>query len=201
MTQDSLKLMEGMSTNLRPGRSGLGYALRARANRLRSWLYFALRCPWVKRSGFVRIPWSVTLWSPHKDIRFGDRVQFGPRCTVNCDAHFGNSILIAGSVAFIGRADHRYDMVGKTIWDSPRNDNFKAIVEDDVWVGFGAIVLAGVTIGRGAIVAAGAVVAHDVPRYAIVAGVPAKIVGERFTAEQIQQHEQLLGFDPKTGGA
>ena len=190
--------MEGLETNLRPGRSSAAYSLRALANRARTWLYFSLRCPWVQRAGFVRIPWSVELWSPHKDIKLGDRVQFGPRCVVNCDAHFGQSVLIAAGAAFIGRADHRYDVVGKTIWDSPRNDDFRTTVEDDVWIGFGAIVLAGVTIGRGSVVAAGALVTRDVPRYAIVAGVPAKEIGRRFTDEQVQAHERLLGYQEKT---
>ncbi len=49
-------------------------------------------------------------------------------------------------------------------------------ISDDVWIGRNAVVLPGVTIGRGAIVGAGAVVTHSVPDYAIVAGVPAKIL-------------------------
>lgn len=50
----------------------------------------------------------------------------------------------------------------------------------DVWIGHGAVVLAGRSIGTGAVVAAGAVVSKDVPPYAIVAGVPARIVKWRF---------------------
>ncbi len=52
-------------------------------------------------------------------------------------------------------------------------------IEDYVFIGPRVIILAGVTIGRGAIVGAGAVVTKDVPPYAIVGGVPAKIIGER----------------------
>jgi acetyltransferase-like isoleucine patch superfamily enzyme len=146
----------------------------------------------------VRIPWSVSLWSPHKNIELGDRVQFGPGCVVHCDASFGNNVLIARDVAFVNRDDHRYDVVGKSIWDSPRGDAYKTTVEDDVWIGHGAIVLSGVTIGRGSIIAAGSIVTKDVPRYAIVAGVPAKVVATRFSPEQIQRHEELLGYVDKT---
>ena len=52
-------------------------------------------------------------------------------------------------------------------------------IEDYAWVGSRATVLPGVTIGRGAVVAAGAVVTKDVPAYAVVGGVPAKVIGER----------------------
>jgi acetyltransferase-like isoleucine patch superfamily enzyme len=53
------------------------------------------------------------------------------------------------------------------------------LIGDDVWIGTGAIILPGVTIGEGAIVGAGAVVNRNVERHAIVAGVPAKQIGER----------------------
>ncbi len=53
------------------------------------------------------------------------------------------------------------------------------VVEDDVWIGARATILDGVRVGRGAVVAAGAVVTRDVPPYAVVGGVPARIIGWR----------------------
>ena len=53
------------------------------------------------------------------------------------------------------------------------------VVEDDVWLGSGVIVLDGVTIGRGAVVAAGSVITCDVPRLAVVAGNPARVLRYR----------------------
>ena len=194
MSLPSIQPSRSAVANRRPGRTGWMHALRSRANALRSFLFFLLRCRWVQRQGMVRIPWSVDLWSPHQDIRFGHRVQFGEGCVVHCDAEFGNDVLLARNVAFVGRRDHRYDIVGCTMWDSPRDDDFKTVVEDDVWIGHGAIVISGVTIGRGAVVAAGSVVTKDVPRYSIVAGVPARVVAQRFTPDQIYEHERLLGY-------
>ena len=57
------------------------------------------------------------------------------------------------------------------------------VVKDDVWIGVNALILSGVTIGQGAIIGAGAVVTKEVPPYAIVAGVPAKVLRYRFASE------------------
>lgn len=51
-------------------------------------------------------------------------------------------------------------------------------IEDDVFIGTQAMILKGVTVGRGAVVGAGAVVTRDVPPFTIVAGNPARVVGE-----------------------
>jgi phosphonate metabolism protein (transferase hexapeptide repeat family) len=53
----------------------------------------------------------------------------------------------------------------------------------DVWIGHGAIILPGVSIGTGAAIGAGAVVSKDVPPFAVVAGVPARILRYRFTPQ------------------
>lgn len=59
-------------------------------------------------------------------------------------------------------------------------------VGNDVWVGAGACVRSGLEIGDGAVVGAGAVVTRDVPPYAVVAGVPARLVRYRFDEETIR---------------
>lgn len=66
------------------------------------------------------------------------------------------------------------------------------VVGDDVWIGYGATIMSGVHIGQGAVVAAGAVVTKDVPPYAIVGGVPAKVIKYRFEPEMIKE---LLKID------
>lgn len=66
------------------------------------------------------------------------------------------------------------------------------IVEEDVWLGANVTLLAGTNVGRGAIVGAGSVCRNKIPPYAIVIGNPARIIGYRFTPEEIILHEKSL---------
>lgn len=68
---------------------------------------------------------------------------------------------------------------------------FYVIVENDVWIGSNCLIMAGTRVHNGAIIAAGSVVTKDVPPYAIVAGVPARVVRYRFEPDTI---EWLLKF-------
>lgn len=52
-------------------------------------------------------------------------------------------------------------------------------IGDDVWIGFGAQIMDGVTIGQGAVIGAGSVVTKNVENYAVVGGVPAKLIKYR----------------------
>lgn len=64
-------------------------------------------------------------------------------------------------------------------------------IGNDVWIGANVIILPGVHIGDGAILAAGAVVTKDVDDYAIVGGVPAKVIRYRFSKEEIEKLKQV----------
>lgn len=61
------------------------------------------------------------------------------------------------------------------------------VIGNDVWIGANALITRGVTIGDGAIIAAGAVVTRDVPPYAIVGGVPARVIRHRFDADLVTE--------------
>lgn len=75
------------------------------------------------------------------------------------------------------------------------NDNLEGkdiIVEEDVWIAANVTLLAGTHIGRGAIIGAGSVLRGcNIPPYSIVVGNPAKVVGFKWTVEEIIEHEKL----------
>lgn len=180
-----------IENNIRPGRGRLKVIVRWIANSIRSFWMLNIKYPWIKHKGFTRIPASTEIWSPHKDVTFGNQVQFGSCCKIQCDIEFGNSVLMASNVSFVGKNDHIINIPEKTIWNSGRGDSYKTRVGNDVWIGHGAIIVAGVTIGNGAIVAAGAVVVKDVDPCTIVGGNPAHFINNRFKTEEDKRKHLL----------
>jgi acetyltransferase-like isoleucine patch superfamily enzyme len=124
----------------------------------------------------VSIPRFAHIFCTEAPLTIGNKVVFGPAPTI-----------VTGN--------HRIDVVGKFIVDShdklPENDQ-EVIIEDDVWVGANVTILMGVIIGRGSIVAAGAVVSKPFPPYAILGGIPAKVIKFRFSVDEILEHEKEL---------
>jgi acetyltransferase-like isoleucine patch superfamily enzyme len=110
----------------------------------------------------------------------GDDVSIGPNCYIRAglgSIHMGAHLTLGAGVMLVsGNPAHKQlDVPMKNQVGSGRG----ITVGDDVWVGVGACVIDGVTVGSGSVIGAGAVVIEDVPEYAIVAGVPAKVIGSR----------------------
>ncbi|MBQ6979340.1 MAG: sugar O-acetyltransferase [Clostridia bacterium] len=108
---------------------------------------------------------------------FGNRVKFGKNVFINHSAVFSASggiefedgVMLAPSVRI---ATINHDV-------NERHTKYtygKVAVKKNAWIGMGATICPGVTIGEYAVVAAGAVVTKDVPAYAVVGGVPAKVI-------------------------
>lgn len=111
-------------------------------------------------------------------ISIGNNSGLGINCKVRGPLEIGNDVMMGPEVMIftsnheISRTDIPMNVQGFT---TPR----KVIIGNDVWIGARCIILPGVNIGDGAILAAGAVVAKDVPPFAIVGGVPAKVLKYR----------------------
>ncbi len=111
-----------------------------------------------------------------------------------------NYVSIAQNVTFVLDAEHYWNHISTypfkvKMLHMQKMEAFgkgDIIVDDDVWIGYGATIMSGVHIGQGAVVAAGAVITKDVPPYAIVGGVPGKVIKYRFNEEMIQR---LLRID------
>ena len=89
-----------------------------------------------------------------------------------------SAVFYSSSWGFVANSDDK-----RAFYNSGKETK----IINDVWVGVNAVVLGGITVGNGAVIAANAVVTKSVPAYAIVAGVPAKIIGYRFSSKVIEK--------------
>jgi acetyltransferase-like isoleucine patch superfamily enzyme len=111
-------------------------------------------------------------------LKIGDHTFVGRGCEIDVAGTItiGAHTLLAPGV-FI--TDHAHNQSAAKRFDEQGNRIAPVVIGDDAWLGVRSVILAGVTIGNGAIVGAGAVVTKDVEPYAIVAGVPARVIGRR----------------------
>lgn len=128
----------------------------------------------------------LTAWESHNSQTFTPSITIGENCNINefnqisaCEKITIGNNLLTGRYVYISDNSH-----GNSLYDEQHIHPHKRplfvkgpiVIGNNVWICEHACVLSGVTIGDGAIVAANAVVTHDVPSYAIVAGVPAKVI-------------------------
>lgn len=144
-------------------------------------------------------------FSPYDSIFTYENIYLGNNVSIGYHADFvatrskiiiGDHVLFGPHVSIRG-GDHRVDIIGRyidSITDTeklPEND-LNVIFEGDNWIGMNTTILKGVTIGKGSIIGAGSVVTKNIPPYSIAVGVPAKVIKQRFTKEDIKIHEKLL---------
>ncbi len=75
------------------------------------------------------------------------------------------------------------------------NEGYSVVIGNDVWIGNGVAIKSGITIGDGAVIGVGAVVTKDVEPYAIVGGVPARVIRYRFPDEQKEALLKIKWWD------
>ena len=135
------------------------------------------------------------------NAKLGDYSYIGSCCKIY-NTIFGKFCCIAPEVIIGGFPKHPLDkkstypgfyqkiptyfgVVPEYTFDLKEHNEVK--IGNDVWIGTRAMILDGITIGDGAVIGAGAVVTKNVPPYAIVGGVPAKIIKYRFSQDKINE--------------
>lgn len=122
----------------------------------------------------------VNAAGPQGSVRIGDRTHVDQFCVLYGQGglSIGQACAIASGVIVYSQtnqigADAEARVIDQPVLYAPVR------IGDDVWVGARAVILPGVTVGDHAVIGAGAVVREDVPAWAIVAGVPARVIRDR----------------------
>jgi acetyltransferase-like isoleucine patch superfamily enzyme len=139
---------------------------------------------------FWRSKKHITKWG-EKSYGIPSVVSYDKKSTLSV----GGYVSIASETSILLGANHKKGLIttfpmdrmieGKTTEDA--NEEGNVSIGNDVWIGYGATIIGDVSIGDGAIIGAHALVVDDVPPYAVVGGVPAKVIKYRFNEEQIKK--------------
>lgn len=125
-------------------------------------------------------------------ISLGDNSGIGIKAHVSGHITIGNDVMM-GKEVIIMTVNHTYDRTDIPMNRQGFGKEKPVVIEDDVWICDRVIILPGVRVGKGSILGAGAVVTKDVPPYAIVGGVPAKVIKYREprTAAVVRKAEEF----------
>lgn len=112
----------------------------------------------------------------------GKFCSVGPFCIIGMGNHPSRSFVSTSPYLYI-----KGSFLPKSLYD----ESPKVKIGNDVWIGAHVTIINGVTIGDGAIIGANSVVIRDVPSYAIVGGVPARVIRQRFTDMEINHLNKI----------
>lgn len=130
----------------------------------------------IELESFTRIQQNVRIIiSPKQTVRIKKYSAIGAGVTIIPGNHTP-TVSVPQYLSYLGVND-----VNNTL-----------VIEEDVWVGANSTLLCKGSVSRGAVVAANSVVTKKIPPYAVVSGIPAKIIATRFSLQQILEHEKHL---------
>lgn len=115
------------------------------------------------------------------NAKIGKFCSIGPDCKIGLGKHPATTFVSTHPIFFSTSKQAQISFVKENKYKEAEPIE----IGNDVWIGANVMIMDGVTIGDGAIIAAGAVVTKGVPAYAIVCGVPAKVIKYRFNNNDI----------------
>lgn len=139
-------------------------------------------------SGNITLGRYTSLWGPNIQVlAHNNPIEIGNFCSIARDVtiqeYFHDHSKL--TTYFIGRNVFKDPIQNEVVSKGPIS------IGHDVWIGTGVQIMSGVSIGNGAVIAANSTVTKDVPPYAIVAGVPAKVIKYRFDQSKIDEIQKM----------
>lgn len=148
--------------------------------------------------------WRLRCAELGEGFHWGRRLTLGRGSRIGRFAYLGPGFacqgpLVVGDMCMVGAdcrvvgADHAFDQAGTpTRLGRPGTAREVTVFGADAWIGERVTIREGVMIGDGAVVGAGSMVVHDVAPYTIVAGMPARLLRDRFDARERRLHEAAV---------
>lgn len=155
-------------------RRGLNFFMRNKRS-----LFFTSENPLYRKHSIGR----YTYGSP-KLIDHGEKLTIGRYCSIAS----GVTIILGGNHRTDWISTYPFNIIHEEFSHIKGHPASKGeiMIGNDVWIGANCLILSGVKIGHGAVIAAGSVIVNDVPSFAIVGGIPAKLIRMRFEEKVIE---------------